>query len=124
MVNISDSIMDVISSLSEDDISSLKKMVDGLLKDNPSLASLAGQPGDRSGGHSGGHSGGESPLSPEILTKLGGIMSSFSGTDERIGLLLAIKPLLSPRRQKRADNAIQILKLLKILPAVGSLGLF
>lgn len=124
MVNISDSIMDVISSLSEDDISSLKKMADGLLKDNPSLASLAGQPGDRSGGHSGGHSGGESPLSPEILTKLGGIMSSFSGTDERIGLLLAIKPLLSPRRQKRADNAIQILKLLKILPAVGSLGLF
>lgn len=124
MVNISDSIMDVISSLSEDDISSLKKMADGLLKDNPSLASLAGQPGDRSGGHSGGHSGGESPLSPEILTKLGGIMSSFSGTDERIGLLLAIKPLLSPRRQKRADNAIQILKLLKILPAAGSLGLF
>ena len=124
MVNISDSIMDVISSLSEDDISSLKKMADGLLKDNPSLASLAGQPGDRSGSHSGGHSGGESPLSPEILTKLGGIMSSFSGTDERIGLLLAIKPLLSPRRQKRADNAIQILKLLKILPAVGSLGLF
>ena len=124
MVNISDSIMDVISSLSEDDISSLKKMADGLLKDNPSLASLAGQPGDRSGGHSGGHSGGESPLNPEILTKLGGIMSSFSGTDERIGLLLAIKPLLSPRRQKRADNAIQILKLLKILPAAGSLGLF
>ena len=124
MVNISDSIMDVISSLSEDDISSLKKMADGLLKDNPSLASLAGQPGDRSGSHSGGHSGGESPLSPEILTKLGGIMSSFSGTDERIGLLLAIKPLLSPRRQKRADNAIQILKLLKILPAAGSLGLF
>ena len=124
MVNISDSIMDVISSLSEDDISSLKKMADGLLKDNPSLASLAGQPGDRSGSHSGGHSGGESPLSPEILTKLGSIMSSFSGTDERIGLLLAIKPLLSPRRQKRADNAIQILKLLKILPAVGSLGLF
>ena len=124
MVNISDSIMDVISSLSEDDISSLKKMADGLLKDNPSLASLAGQPGDRSGGHSGGHSGGESPLRPEILTKLGGIMSSFSGTDERIGLLLAIKPLLSPRRQKRADNAIQILKLLKILPAAGSLGLF
>ena len=124
MVNISDSIMDVISSLSEDDISSLKKMADGLLKDNPSLASLAGQPGDRSGGNSGGHSGGESPLNPEILTKLGGIMSSFSGTDERIGLLLAIKPLLSPRRQKRADNAIQILKLLKILPAAGSLGLF
>ena len=124
MVNISDSIMDVISSLSEDDISSLKKMADGLLKDNPSLASLAGQPGDRSGSHSGGHSGGESPLSPEILTKLGGIMSSFSGTDERIGLLLAIKPLLSPRRQKRADNAIQILKLLKILPTAGSLGLF
>lgn len=123
MIYISDSIMDIISGLSQDDISSLKEMADSLLKENPSLGSLLGGSEEKKSEKKSGGDG-QLPLSPEMIMKLGNIMSSFSGTDERIALLLAIKPLLSPRRQQRTDNAIQLLKLLRILPTVGKLGLF
>lgn len=45
-------------------------------------------------------------------------------TDHRAGLLLSIRPHLSEHRQKRVDDAVKILRLIQILPAVKEAGIF
>ena len=41
--------------------------------------------------------------------------------DNRAELIKALKPLLSEKRRKRADDAIQMLRLFEILPMMGQL---
>lgn len=43
--------------------------------------------------------------------------------DSRTKLLLALKPNLSSKRQEKVDNAIKLLKLIEILPALKQSGL-
>ncbi len=52
---------------------------------------------------------------PETLSKISKMMQLMNSDDDpRINLLSAIKPFLSPRRIKGADQAMQLLKLSKI----------
>lgn len=75
--------------------------------------------------------GGESPDGgntsgiPDMSTimKLTGLAGSLSGDDKNAGLILALKPHLSPERQKRADKAVKILKLLALWSAARDSGL-
>ena len=46
-----------------------------------------------------------------------------AGDDSRVQLISALRPHLSEERQKRADTAIKILKLLDVLPLVKESGL-
>ncbi len=48
---------------------------------------------------------------------------SGSGGDDNTRLLLALKPLLSDKRQGKVDEAIQMMKLIAILPLVQESGL-
>lgn len=57
----------------------------------------------------------------KLLPMLKGI-GSFEG-DERVRLLTALKPHLSPERQRRADKAIGILKAASILPKLYESGI-
>ena len=45
-------------------------------------------------------------------------------SDSRIDLLRALKPHLSEERQKKCDNAIKMLKMVKLLPLIKDSGLF
>ncbi len=45
-------------------------------------------------------------------------------TDHRAQLLLSIRPHLSEHRQKRVDDAVKLLRLIQILPAVKEAGIF
>ena len=57
--------------------------------------------------------------------KLMGLISVLgkSGEDKRAGLLLALKPHLSPARQERVDKAVKFLKIAALLPVLKEQGL-
>lgn len=72
----------------------------------------------------------ENPSGEDIpntdVTKIMSLMSKFkkSSNSENEKLLLALKPHLSPPRQKKVDSAVKILKLLELAPMLSEIGLF
>ena len=66
------------------------------------------------------------PQIPEIdinmLMKLQGIFSKMSCDDRNINLLSALKPHL--KNPKKVDGAINILRLMSVLPALSESGIF
>lgn len=90
----------------------IKKMLDDpdtVSKINGILSSLGG----------GGSDASEKPpelppglQNPEMLVKIGKIMQQYNGmNDDGVQLILALKPFLSEKRVKSAEQAIKILKL-------------
>lgn len=66
------------------------------------------------------------PLPGLDMSALMGLQRAFSAfsADKNTALLLALKPSLSPERQKKVDDAVRILQLLKLLPLIKETGLF
>ena len=56
-----------------------------------------------------------------MMAKLTSIMGAMNRPDSRTRLIEALKPLLSEKRRRRADEAMQIIKLLDILPTLTQL---
>jgi len=88
-----------------------------------------GQPSDGHDGRSGpepqgqasggGFDGGfGSMFTPELLARLSQMMQRMNGRDPRTDLILALKPHLSQRRQHRAEQAVQMMKMLELMPAL------
>ena len=65
-------------------------------------------------------------IDPEIMAKIMKILPLLQGgkDDERTRLIMALKPLLSQPRRQRADEALQLMRLLEVLPLLGNSGLF
>ena len=105
-----DNIADLLGSLSDADLDALKQTAENLF---------------------GGGGGAKKPpkpdlgaISPEMIGKIGRLMQAMQGAqDGRSELIAALKPYLSAPRQKRADEAMQMLRMLDILPLLQS-GLF
>ena len=57
-------------------------------------------------------------FTPEMLAKLTALMQHMNRRDPRTDLILALKPHLSPRRRQRAEQAVQMMKMLELLPAL------
>ncbi len=105
-------INEILSSLTPDDIEGLKATAEAVFgrtddhaeKQPPKGADLF------------------SSIDPRMIGKLTNIMGAMNGeSGRRCKLIEALKPNLSPERQKKADQAIQILKLLEILPLINNL---
>lgn len=63
-------------------------------------------------------------MDPAIISKIAGIIQKLNtGGDTRSALLLALKPLVSKRRQKKVDTAIKLLRLIDILPYLKDSGI-
>lgn len=80
-----------------------------------------GNGGGTGGSSQGGAAGGE--LAQSLLRMaplLGSLREETPGTQ----LLRALRPLLSPARQERLDQAIRLLQLTRVLPLLKSSGLF
>ena len=61
-------------------------------------------------------------IDPSMIAKLMQIMPMLqSGENDRTRLICALKPLLSKRRRQKADEAMQLIKLLEILPLISTL---
>lgn len=59
-----------------------------------------------------------------ILTKLAPMMASMNQDDQDTILLKALRPYLHGGREKRLDDAIKILRFIKIMPLLRDKGLF
>ena len=59
-------------------------------------------------------------IDPQMIAKLIELMPLLQskGDDERTRLIAALKPLLSPQRRKKADEAIQLMRLMDMLPII------
>lgn len=57
------------------------------------------------------------------LLKIQEVMGAFSGKDKNAELLLALKPHLSPEKQKKTDKAIKLLKMLTIWTFIKDSGI-
>lgn len=102
-----DNIADLLGNLSDADLDALKQTAESLFGD---AGSAKPPPKSDFGG-----------ISPEMIAKLGRLMQSMQGAqDKRSELIAALKPYLSTPRQKRADEAMQMLRLLDLLPLLGN----
>ena len=112
-----DNINDIISSLTDEDIENLKAAAanffgstqeEGAKKEKhsadngmPDLSQLLGN--------------------AQMMAKLSSIMGAMNKKDSRAALIEALKPLLSEKRRKRADDAMQMLRLFEVLPLMSEL---
>ena len=104
-------INDILSSLTPDDINALKETAESVFGSESTR-----QENQKQGGFDFGS------INPEMFSKIGSIMSAMnSDGGKRCRLIEALKPNLSPPRQKKADEAIQLLKLMEIFPLIKEL---
>lgn len=108
-----DGINDILSSLSDEDIENLKNAAAELFGSQPQ-ESEAPPP-------SGAPDISKLLDNAQMMAKLTSIMGAMNRPDSRTRLIEALKPLLSEKRRRRADEAMQIIKLLDILPALTQL---
>lgn len=116
-----DNINDIIASLTPDDIKSLKETAEAIFgNSNPTEKNH--QPYTESTGINNNYD--FSPfLNPDMISKIAGIMSAMnSDGGKRCKLIEALKPNLSYQRQKKADEAMQILRLLEMLPLITNIA--
>lgn len=61
-------------------------------------------------------------IDPQLLTKLMQLLPVIQGgaDNEKTRLIAALKPLLSPQRRKKADEAIQLMRITEIFSVFNS----
>lgn len=98
-----DNIADLLGGLSDEDFRALKETAQSLL-------GASEEPRERQ----------DAGIDPEMLQKLGRVMQAMrQGSDSRSQLIGALKPYLSEPRRKRADDVMQMLRMLDVLPMLG-----
>ena len=118
-------VSELLGSMSEEELQNLQEAAQSL------FSQLGGEDGnaqtnaepsfakDSSG--AGGFGGfGAGTFTPELLAQLSKIMGSMNARDPRTDLILALRPHLSRHRQRRAEQAAQMMKMLDLLPALQS----
>ena len=105
-----DNIADILSSLSADDIENLKATAESIFgsetaeKNEPKENDLF------------------SSFDPSMIQKIMTVMSRMNSDNSRSDFIKALKPHLSDSRQKKADEAVKILKFFDILPLLQNFG--
>ncbi len=116
---------DIIASLTPDDIQSLKETAQAIFgnetSDFQSQNTHNSHKNDKGTSSPFGFDMG-SMFNPEMFSNISRIMSLMnSDGGKRCRLIEALKPNLSYERQKKADEAMQILKLLELMPMIAEL---
>lgn len=106
-----DNIGDILSSLSDEDMKALGDAARSLLGSSEQEQEQGQNDSDR------GFS-----MDPATMTKIAQIMSAMNRHDSRCDLIAALRPLLSEPRRRRADDAMQLIKLIDLLPMIEDLG--
>ena len=116
-----DNINEIISSLSSEDIEMLKGVASSILGQENETAPEKSLPAK------------QAPTNPlagiglnsddfQMMMKAKTIFDRMnSASSKNADLIVALKPHLSPESQKKADNAIRIMKLFEILPYLKDL---
>lgn len=104
----------ILSSLSADDIEKLKSTAAQFFgsSEEPTVKNEP-VPENRSP---------EINFDPKLLTGVARFSKMMNENDERSNFLMALKPLLSENRRKKADDAVMMLKFMRIINALQENG--
>ncbi len=110
-----DNINEIISSLSDEDMENLRSAAENLFSSE-----------EKNGKKEGFGSGGMPDLSnilgnARLMSGITSVMGAMNKTDSRTRLIEALKPLLSENRRRKADEAMQMMKLFELLPMLTNL---
>ncbi len=59
-----------------------------------------------------------------MMTKLAPLLGQLGREDDSTRLLRALRPLLGAERQKKLDEAVKILQMMRLLPLLKESGVF
>lgn len=59
----------------------------------------------------------------QMMTRIGPLLQQVQAEDDSTRLLRALRPLLSPPRQKRLDESLRMLQLMRMLPLLKESGI-
>lgn len=109
-----DNLENIINSLSPEDIEQLSDLAQtfmGTNKENKESSSQSRNKQNNNG------------FDPQMISKIMHIMNKLSTQKDSPGcdLLRALKPMLSPERQRKTDEAINMLRILSLLPLINEL---
>lgn len=68
--------------------------------------------------------GGDSARMLGMMTRLAPLLGQINREDESTRLLHALRPLLGAERQKKVDEALRILQMMRLLPLLKESGVF
>jgi len=102
-----DSINDILSSLSDEDMENPRAAAENLFSSQEKEEKNASMPNfsDILG-------------NAQMMAKISSLMGAMNKKDDRTRLIEALKPLLSERRRRKADEAMQMMKLFELLPTL------
>ena len=110
-----DAINDILSALSPSDMESITKLASEFLSgSHPNDSEKKEEPGSASPFN----------IDMDTVMKIASVMNRLSSQpeDPRCRLLRDLKPMLSPVRRKRVDNAIQMLQMISLMPLIRELS--
>ncbi len=109
-----DNLENIINSLSPEDMQQLSDIAQ----------SFMGAGKDKNENHRQAHQQQKDPgFDPQMMSKIMHIMNMLSNQKDSPGcdLLRALRPMLSPEKQKKTDEAINMLRILSLLPLINEL---
>lgn len=109
-----DNLENIINSLSPEDIQQLSDLAQSFMGAGTDKKESSGQSREQQQ---------SSGFDPQMMSKIMHIINMLSKQKDSPGcdLLRALKPMLSPEKQKKTDEAISILKILSLLPLINEL---
>lgn len=100
-------ISELLSNLSNDDMQKLKETANSLLSPKASAS----------------NSSSELPvIDPKLLGSISKVAGIMNVKDPRCDFLLSLKPLLGAQRQHRVDEAVQLMRMITVLPRIMEMG--
>ena len=107
-------ISSIISSLSPDDIEKLKNTARQFFGGDEEKSEKNDEPQKQSFP--------DIPFDPGLITGVARFSKMMNENDDRSAFLMALKPLLSDKRKKKADDAVMMLKFFRIINALQENG--
>lgn len=105
-------IASLLSSLSEEDVEKLKATAQQFFGENHNSQNTSAVKTENSKPNAGipGF-----PFDAKMLSGVARISEMMNENDEKSAFIAALRPLLSEKRQKKADDAVMMLKFMKII---------
>lgn len=100
-------ITELLSSLSEDDMQKLKDTAKNLLGSSNTQSIASSQ---------------MPAIDPQILGSIGKVAGLMNRPDPRCDFLMSLKPLLNEDRRGKVDEAVQMLRMMTMLPRIMEMG--
>lgn len=112
-----DAVNDILSTLSQSDVENLSKMAAQMFaSQNADSGQSKKEEGEEKA--KGGFSFDDIPFDPDSMMKIFNLMNKLKKQpeDQRVKLLYALRPMLTERRRHKVDEAVQMMKIMAILP--------